>query len=308
MKRFVFWFIAALVAFSVLRHHRKHEQAFREPTHSQPVVIHRVVPHGTRQPVYYVEDDKGSTYTSLRPIQNRYGDRIVFAFGDDDDDDQGWDSGSGRVTADGLPVPIVPGSRVTEARPEPPKPPKAAKPVKVKVSKRSTPPKRPVPPRPPAPPIEAVTETQTVTGRLSATEDRAQKDAETLFTRMLVEKLSPQIPGSWTPPKNLVRKMILETSIKPNERDYGTVYEATLKVDVSPARRAEVVSAYHHQQVLKRLGVLGGGLLFVLTCLGAVSSYIRSDEATKGYYTNALRLAAAGSVGAAGWAIYRVLA
>jgi len=304
MKRFVFWFIAALVAFSVLRHHRKHEQAFREPAHSQPVVIHRVVPHGTRQPVYYVEDDKGSTYTSLGPIQNRYGDRIVFAFGDDDGDQ---DPGSGRVAADGLPVPIVPGSRVTEARPEPPKPPRAPKPVKVKVSRHSTPPKPPTPPRPPAPPIEAVTETQTITGRLSATEDRARKDAETLFARMLVEKLGPELPGDWTPPKNLVRKMMLETSVKPHDRDYGTVYDATLKVDVSPARRAEVVAAYHHQQVLKRLGVLGGGLLFVLTCLGAVSSYIRTDEATKGYYTNALRLALAGGVGAAGWAIYHVL-
>lgn len=299
MKRFVFWFIAALVAFSALRHHRKHEQTFREPAHSRAVVIHRVLPHGAHQPIYYVDDDKSSTYTSLGPIQTRYGDRIVFAFGDDDDQDRA----SSRVSADGLPVAIVPGSRVTEARAEPPKPARPAKPGKPAKGVR-----RPAPPRPPAPPVQTPTETTIVTGRLSATEDRAKKDAETLFARMLVEKLGPELPGDWQPPTNLVHKMILETSVKPHDRDYGTVYDATLKVNISPARRTEVVAAYRHQQVLKRLAVMGGGLLFILASLGAVSSYIRTDEATKGYYTNALRLAAATGVGATGWAIYHILA
>ena len=53
---------------------------------------------------------------------------------------------------------------------------------------------------------------------------------------------------------------------------------------------------------------LGGALAFVLICLAAVSGYIRADEATKGYYTNRLRMLAAAGVGAAGVVIYRMVA
>jgi hypothetical protein len=60
--------------------------------------------------------------------------------------------------------------------------------------------------------------------------------------------------------------------------------------------------------VARRLGLLGGGLGFVLACLATVSGYIRADEATKGYYTNWLRLASATGVGAAGVLIYQMLA
>jgi hypothetical protein len=305
MKRFIFWFIAALVAFSALRHHRRHDEAGRESWYPRPIVIHRSVPQGTHQPVYYVDGDKHTTYTNIAPLKDRYGDRIIFAFGDDDDEDFG--PSPRRVSAEGLPVPIVAGSRVTEARPEPPTPPKPPKPPKP--AKRS---KRSEVPQPPTPPTLAMApapvETSTVTGRLSAPEERAKKDAETMFAHKLVEKLSPEVASNWEPPARLVRKMILETTVTPHNRTYGTVYDATLKVDVSPARRAEILGAYHHEKLLKRLAVLGGGLLFVLTCLGAVSSYIRTDEATKGYYTNALRLAAAAGVGGAGMAIYHILA
>jgi len=53
--------------------------------------------------------------------------------------------------------------------------------------------------------------------------------------------------------------------------------------------------------------LLGGGLAFLLTCLGVLSGYIRADEATKGYYTNRLRLLAAAGTGAAGMAIYHMI-
>ena len=62
------------------------------------------------------------------------------------------------------------------------------------------------------------------------------------------------------------------------------------------------------QLVHRRLVVLGGSLAFVLICLAAVSGYIRADEATKGYYTNRLRMLAAAGVGAAGVVIYQMVA
>jgi hypothetical protein len=53
---------------------------------------------------------------------------------------------------------------------------------------------------------------------------------------------------------------------------------------------------------------LGATLVFILICLAAVSGYIRADEATKGYYTNRLRMLAAAGVGASGVIIYHMVA
>jgi hypothetical protein len=59
-----------------------------------------------------------------------------------------------------------------------------------------------------------------------------------------------------------------------------------------------LVEAYDRELVRHRLATLGGTLAFVLICLAAISGYIRADEATKGYYTNRLRMLAAAGVGA----------
>ena len=60
--------------------------------------------------------------------------------------------------------------------------------------------------------------------------------------------------------------------------------------------------------VRRRLINLGGSLGFFLICLAAVSGYIRAAEATKGYYTNRLRILTAAGVGAAGVIIYQMFA
>ena len=101
--------------------------------------------------------------------------------------------------------------------------------------------------------------------------------------------------------------MVLDTQIQPVVKEYGTLYEATLRADFSPARRDKIVRVYERELVARRLALLGGVLGFVLVCLGALAGYIQADEATKGYYTNRLRLAAAAGVGAAGVAIYQIL-
>ena len=64
---------------------------------------------------------------------------------------------------------------------------------------------------------------------------------------------------------------------------------------------------YNRELVQQRLSRSGGSLGFVLICLAAISGYIRADEATKGYYTNRLRMLAAAGVGAAGVIIYQML-
>jgi hypothetical protein len=86
------------------------------------------------------------------------------------------------------------------------------------------------------------------------------------------------------------------------------MYKATLKADLSRENRTRIVRQYEREQVGGRLLKLGGALAFVLVCLASVVGYIRADEATKGYYTNRLRLATAVGLGAAGMAIYRNMA
>ena len=148
-----------------------------------------------------------------------------------------------------------------------------------------------------------------IKGLISATEDRAREEARKELDRNVTEWLeASSVPRSWKPPARQIDGMILETKVKPIVKDYGTLYEAELRVDVSPERRASLVAAYHRQLVHGRLVLLGGTLAFFLTCLAAISGYIRADEATKGYYTNRLRLLAAAGVGAAGVLIYQMVA
>jgi len=147
-----------------------------------------------------------------------------------------------------------------------------------------------------------------VVGRVSATEERARADARRELEAKVRSWLDPQVPLSWRPPGHLVEEMVRETRITPEEKDYGTVYTASLSVDLSPARRERFLEAYREEVVASRLVKLGGGFAFILACLGAASGYIRADEATKGYYTNTLRVAAAAGVGASGFILYRILA
>jgi hypothetical protein len=209
-------------------------------------------------------------------------------------DDRAW-SGSSlaprRDSAEGLPVPIVPGTRVTEAVAQPPVtdivPASVAEPTGLSASSRS--------------------QTSTVAGEISATEERAKAAARRRLRSEVVNWLDPDVPSSWSCPERLLDEMVLETHVEPHVKEYGTLYVAGLTVDSSANRRAALVGAYNRELVERRMVTLGGVLVFVLICLAAVSGYIRADEATKGYYTNRLRMLAAAGVGATGAIIYHII-
>jgi hypothetical protein len=121
--------------------------------------------------------------------------------------------------------------------------------------------------------------------------------------------LQPEVPRTWTPPARMLDAMIVEEPrIEKFEKDYGEVFEATLAVDASPRRRTALIETYNRQLVERRMASLGAALAFILTCLAGVSGYIRADEATKGYYTNRLRMLTAAGVGASGVIIYHMVA
>ena len=92
----------------------------------------------------------------------------------------------------------------------------------------------------------------------------------------------------------LVRKAHVEPINRdlglPGLKDFSVVYQAGSVVDLSPARRERIIAVYTRDLVARRLGLLGGGLGLALIGLTGLAGYIRADEATKGYYTNRLRL------------------
>ncbi|MGZ3432018.1 MAG: hypothetical protein ACXWN0_09905, partial [Isosphaeraceae bacterium] len=151
-------------------------------------------------------------------------------------------------------------------------------------------------------------ETRLLTGLISATEERAKEEARKQLEKEVTDWLELSgVPRSWKPSTQQIDAMIIETIVEPVVKDYGTLYVAKLRLDVSPEQRAIFTESYQRQLVHRRMVLLGGTLGFVLICLGAISGYIRADEVTKGYYTNRLRLLAAGGVGAAGVVIYQML-
>ncbi|MBV8268329.1 MAG: hypothetical protein JO252_18535 [Planctomycetaceae bacterium] len=213
--------------------------------------------------------------------------------------------------AEGLPVPIDPGTRVTDAEIRP-RDPFASGPLAS------------------AAPSPARTRNErTIAGRLSATEERALADARLQLEREVADWITPEVPAGpstgpsnplttgvastrlpyrWRVPKPLIDRLIRETRTKPIARDYGTVYEAAIVAEFSAEDRAAIIAAYQRDLVAYRLALLAGIIGFVLTCLAALAGYIRADEATRGYYTNWLRALAAVGVGASGVLIYQLLA
>lgn len=147
-----------------------------------------------------------------------------------------------------------------------------------------------------------------IEGELSATVERAEQSAVQKLGDAVSAWVAPEVPSTWKVPTATLQVLAgHDREIIEVRKDYGTLYKAVLRCDLSPSRRTEIVRTYESQVVARRLGVLGVILGFVLACLAALAAYIRADEATKGYYTNRLRLVAAAGVGAAGVLAYRVL-
>ena len=169
-----------------------------------------------------------------------------------------------------------------------------------------------------------------IVGRLSASEDRARRDLRQVVERAVADWIAADVPPSWKVPSGVIDGMSRGSYVQevtkslipaapeaetPSESetpavDGGlfTLYRAGQKLDFSSSRRAQILQMYRHDLASRRMQRLGGGLALALVGLAVVSGYIKADEATKGYYTNRLRLIAAAGLGVAGVAAYRFLA
>jgi hypothetical protein len=308
MKRLFLMIVLVILVYMVAASHRRaHRPPVAPPVHWAGVRHQHDGEAGKRFAAKTRDEVRQALAEARDEVRQAFDearDEVLQAFHGSDDS---WSRPNPpREEAEGLPVPIVPGTRVTVAQTTPPT--SAIPPV------RPVPPARPAIPAPPTVPAQMVaaavapSQTRIVKGQISATEERAKADVRKALRDEVVDWLDSEISGSWSPPSRLVDAMILETRINPVVKDYGTLYVAELKVDFSPERRHALVQVFQREQVRQRLTVLGGILGFVLICLAAISGYIRTDEATKGYYTNRLRMLTAAGVGAAGVLIYQMLA
>jgi len=169
-------------------------------------------------------------------------------------------------------------------------------------------------------------------GRVSASGDRARQDLRRTLEREVADWIAADVPTSWKVPARVLDSMAQGTYIQEVTRSLGssssdatpeaetpsksegpgldglyTLYRAGQKLDFSTSRRAQIVGMYRRDLAAQRMQRLGGGLALALVGLAVLSGYIKADEATKGYYTNRLRLVAAASLGAAGFAAYKFL-
>ena len=169
-------------------------------------------------------------------------------------------------------------------------------------------------------------------GRVSASEDRARQDLRRTLEREVADWIAADVPTSWKVPSRVIDSMAQATYIQevtrslksagsettpeaaspstsevPGLDDLYTLYRAGQKVDFSAPRRARIVHMYRQDLATHRMQRLGGGLALALAALAVLSTYIKADEATKGYYTNRLRLVAAAGLGVAGVVAYRYL-
>jgi len=306
MKRLFLMILLVILVYMVAVSHRRDRPAVAPQAHWAGV-RHRHDGNAGNRFAAEVRDEVRQAFhearTEVQQAVDEVRDEVRQVFEGDDDS---WSRPHPPLEeADGLPVPIVPGTRVTVAQTRPPAPPVPPAPP-ARRARRAV----PAVPAPKFVPPVAPTEPRIVVvkGQISATEERAKADVRNALRGEVVDWLDSEISSSWTPPSRLIDAMILETRTNPVVKDYGTLYVAELKVDFSPERRKAFVDVYHREQVQQRLVALGGMLGFVLICLAAISGYIRTDEATKGYYTNRLRMLTTAGVGAAGVIIYQMLA
>ncbi len=313
MKRFFLFVIVLMVVSCMLARHRKleslpatrshvpgidHDDHARWRTASEKRLKTRQALAEARHAVAEARNQVRQAFAEAGAELRRALDEVGVSVDSEDDSVAQARGVQGTQPADDepQPAPILVQGRVGEAAPQPPAAPAL-----------------PAPPAPAEPVAMAVlggSDTSVVLSDLSATGKRAEADARNKLEAEVSKWLQPDVPSSWSPPQRLLDSMVRDTCIERVGKEYGeqgTVYLTKLTVDSSPRQRAAFIADYNREIVQRRMVTLGGVLAFVLTCLGAISWYIRTDEATKGYYTNRLRLLAAAGVGAAGVIIYQMV-
>lgn len=330
MKNIAIWVIVVVVAANFIaarKSERRAEdarraaqraqtEAYRQVEEVQQAARHQIVRVVNGQVTTSVSHDDGETAIVIdRQDTNDKGRRITVHRGQVviDEGDHKPASNSRRRPAVAPPAP-----------PKPPVPPAPPKPAKAQ-NKSNAQQLADVPPPAWLPKSEAALQelekvddkgSRVLVGKVSASPEKAREELRKALEQEVAKWASPDVPTDWRAPKDVydaiggevyLQPIAQEIETDPKSPEIYVVYRGIQKADFSDASRARVVEVREQQLVTARLIKLGGGLGFVLICLGCLTGYVRADEATKGYYTNRLRLAAAVGAGVAGTAIYQML-
>ena len=157
-------------------------------------------------------------------------------------------------------------------------------------------------------PAEATPQWVDIRGYPKATPKRARDEAARALNEAVelwVKNLG--LPTRWHPDAQLIQTMVESSPIESSNREYGTVFVQPLRLDTSDLQRDRLFQNYEREIAGRRMFQLGSVVSFALLCLALITSYIRADEATKGYYTTALRVATTATALGAGALLLRAL-
>jgi hypothetical protein len=115
------------------------------------------------------------------------------------------------------------------------------------------------------------------------------------------------VPWVWEPTDDYLRRAGIVRLGEPERTASGYRVEALVGVTPAQRQRREMVGLDQEARTLGRLALLARVLAGLLALLAVAAAYLRLDEATKGYYTGRLRLAALALLGLAGFGLWLTL-
>jgi hypothetical protein len=137
-------------------------------------------------------------------------------------------------------------------------------------------------------------------------ENNAYQEARSRVINYFSNELN--MPLEWTPTIEDIRRLVKTppTDEQPVNlgADLGKASRVKLQMSMSVDDRNEFLKKDRDHRVVQRQIYLGKILAGLVVFLTAVAGYFRLDEATKGYYSGWLRLAALGLVGIVGAGIW----
>ena len=121
------------------------------------------------------------------------------------------------------------------------------------------------------------------------------KDAETDALKSACEWLSEQSNLGWTPEADFLRAKGMVHFGQPAEENFeksGHMQVVTMQLEVTSEQARDIQKQARQERMKSRQWVSLLGLGGMVCLLAVVGAYLRLEEATKGYYTRLLRLAA----------------
>jgi hypothetical protein len=138
------------------------------------------------------------------------------------------------------------------------------------------------------------------------TKARAEEHALELAADWLAE----QGNLGWTPSPEYLRQEGVVQFGEPAEQniqDIGPTKVVKMDLEVSPAQAAKLYSKARHERMGQRHVLLGRVLAGLLAVVVVAGGYLRLEEATRGYYTTLLRVAALAVLAAVGAGLWLVV-